>query len=220
MKVLKWFSLFFMSMGITLLIGIVIGFRLEEYFYPQEELTKYVEESLEQQKTKNIVQNRENDNALQMVAVSGKEEKLNANTEYICIEYDILTGEEVPIHTKLPHKYMGLNREQLVEALKEYEQNPPLEERERGLVGVELRRFSTEEVEVLMNYQYVQPSESFYIVVYNGKIRVLLDDGETVYMETGIYVPDLPVDLQQKIVQGMYVPSEEELYDFLENYTS
>ena len=93
-------------------------------------------------------------------------------------------------------------------------------ERERGLVSVEVRRFSTEEVEVLMNYKYVKPSESFYIIVFDDEIRVLLDDKQTVYLETGIRAPELPMSLQQEIMQGMFVPSEEALYDFLENYTS
>ncbi len=218
MKFLKWFSLFFVSMVITLLIGIIIGFRMEEYFYPQDK-EEYAQMPVEDQGSKVVISEKE-DVDLQVVAVSGKEEKLNANTNYICIEYDMMTGEEIPVSTKLPAKYIGLGREQFIECLKEYEQSPPLEERERGFVSVELQRFSAEEVEVLMYYKYVQPSENFYIVVYNDKIRVLLEDKKTVYLETGILAYDLPLDLQQEIMQGMFVPGEEALYDFLENYTS
>lgn len=218
MKFLKWFSLFFVSMVITLLIGIIIGFRMEEYFYPQDK-EEYAQMPVEDQGSKVVISEKE-DVDLQVVAVSGKEEKLNANTNYICIEYDMMTGEEIPVSTKLPAKYIGLGREQFIECLMEYEQSPPLEERERGFVSVELQRFSAEEVEVLMYYKYVQPSENFYIVVYNDKIRVLLEDKKTVYLETGILAYDLPLDLQQEIMQGMFVPGEEALYDFLENYTS
>lgn len=222
MKFLKWFSLFFVSMGITLIIGIAIGFRLEKYFYPKEDKSEYLEAPLEQKAEESFVvlSEKEEHPDLQIVAVSGQEERIHASTEYVCIEHDMLTGEEVLVRTKLPQKYAGLNREQFIESMKEYEINPPLGERERGLVSVEVRRFSTEEVEVLMNYKYVRPSESFYIIVYDGKVRVLLDDKQTVYLETGIRVLDLPNDLQQEIVQGMFVPGEEELYDFLENYTS
>jgi len=217
-KFLKWFSLFFVSMVPTLLIGMLIGFRMEKYFYPGEK-EEHTEAPAGDKDSKVVISEKE-DKDLQVVAVSGKEEKLNANTNYICIEYDMMTGEEVPVSTKLPAKYIGLGREQFIECLKEYEQSPPLEERERGFISVELQRFSSEEVEVLMNYKYVQPSENFYIVVYNDKIRVLLEDKKTVYLETGILAYELPLDLQQEIMQGMFVHGEEALYDFLENYTS
>jgi len=219
-KFLKWFSLFFVSLGVTLLIGIAIGFRLEQYFYPQDPKEEYLEVPLKEEESGIIIREKDEDKGLQMVAVSGKEERIHTKTQYICIERDMLSGEEVVIRTQLPQMYVGLNREQFIDSIKEYEKNPPLGERERGLVSVEVRRFSTEEVEVLMNYKYVKPSESFYIIVFDDEIRVLLDDKQTVYLETGIRVPELPMSLQQEIMQGMFVPSEEALYDFLENYTS
>ncbi len=219
MKFLKWFSLFFVSMGLALFVGMAIGFRMEQYFYPREE-DEYIEAPIIEKESAVIVQDQEDTADLQVVAVSGKEERIHTNTQYICIERDMLSGEEVVIRTQLPQMYVGLNREQFIDSIKEYEKNPPLGERERGLVSVEVRRFSTEEVEVLMNYKYVKPSESFYIIVFDDEIRVLLDDKQTVYLETGIRAPELPMSLQQEIMQGMFVPSEEALYDFLENYTS
>lgn len=219
MKFLKWFSLFFVSMGLALFVGMAIGFRMEQYFYPQEE-DEYIEAPIIEKESAVIVRDQEDTADLQVVAVSGKEERIHTNTQYICIERDMLSGEEVVIRTQLPQMYVGLNREQFIDSIKEYEKNPPLGERERGLVSVEVRRFSTEEVEVLMNYKYVKPSESFYIIVFDDEIRVLLDDKQTVYLETGIRAPELPMSLQQEIMQGMFVPSEEALYDFLENYTS
>lgn len=217
MKFLKWFSLFFVSMGIALIAGIAIGSQLIKYFYPQKENIQYSQILPREYETKVVIPPKEDD-TLQMVSVS--EERINADTQYVCIERDMMTGEEVPVCTKLPQKYAGLNREQFIESMKEYEQSPPLGERERGLVSVEVLRFSSEEVEVQMNYKYVRPTESFYIVVYDDKLRVLLDDRKTVYLETGILAYDLPLDLQKEIMQGMYVPDEEELYAFLENYTS
>ena len=219
MKFLKWFSLFFVSLGLALFVGMAIGFRMEKYFYPREE-DEYIEAPIIEKESAVIVRDQEDTADLQVVAVSGKEERIHTNTQYICIERDMLSGEEVVIRTQLPQMYVGLNREQFIDSIKEYEKNPPLGERERGLVSVEVRRFSTEEVEVLMNYKYVKPSESFYIIVFDDEIRVLLDDKQTVYLETGIRAPELPMSLQQEIMQGMFVPSEEALYDFLENYTS
>lgn len=217
MKFLKWFSLFFVSMVITLFFGICIGFMMEDYFYPNKK-EHQSEEKLTVVPKKSVV--FEEEPSPEVVAVSGQEERINANTEYICIEHDMVTGEEVPVSGNVPQKYLGMTREQFVESMSEYETNPPLGERERGLVSVEVRRFSSAEVEVLMNYKYIHPGENFYIIVYDDRINVLLEDKKTVFLETGIMAKDLPESLQQKIVQGMYISGEEALYDFLESYTS
>lgn len=218
MKFLKWFGLFFVSMVITLVMGIFIGLRLEKFFYPNQSKEGYKEVPV---KERDIVLNEHLDESVsEVVAVSGTEERINADTAYICIERDMLSGEEIPVCIQMPQMYLGMTRERFLESMKEYENTPPLEERERGLVSVEVRRFSAKEVEVLMNYKYVQPSESFYLIVFDDKIRVLLDDRETVYLETGIYAFDLPAELQQEVMKGMFVPDEETLYDFLESYTS
>lgn len=217
MKILKWFSLFFVSMVITLFLGICLGFMMEEFFYPHEEESRS-EEKLSAVPKKSVV--FEEEPSSEIMAVSEQEERITANTEYICIEHDMVTGEEVPVSANAPQKYLGMTREQFVESMSEYENNPPLGERERGLVSVEVRRFSSAEVEVLMNYKYIHPGESFYIVVYDDRINVLLEDKKTVYLETGIMAKDLPESLQQEIVQGMFISGEEALYDFLESYTS
>ena len=71
-----------------------------------------------------------------------------------------------------------------------------------------------------MNYQYIQPSTSFYLAAYDNKVWVYLEDKQTVYIETDIRVDLLPEELQQKIMQMMWVENQEELYNFLENYSS
>ena len=71
-----------------------------------------------------------------------------------------------------------------------------------------------------MNYRYVQPSLSFYLVAYDNEVLVYLDDLETVYIETHIRLDSLPEELQKKIIYKMWLEDEEALYDFLENYSS
>ena len=55
--------------------------------------------------------------------------------------------------------------------------------------------------------------EDNYVVVY-------LEDKQTVYMDTDILLKDLPEELQFEIIQMMYIPDEETLFNFLENYSS
>lgn len=101
-----------------------------------------------------------------------------------------------------------------------YEAFPPLSEMERGFVNLEVLSFSRERVVVQMNYKYVQPSESFYLAVYDNEVIVYLEDRKTVYIETEIELDSLPEQIQHNIIQMMWIENEEKLYDFLENYSS
>ncbi len=221
MKFLKWFSLFFVSSLITMLIGIVIGMRLQQFFYPKELEKAPISENKIIDKPIGFVEEMEElEENVNIVSASQKEECIDADTTYICLECDMYTGEEIETSVSMPHLYLGMNRAQFLECMENYEANPPLSELERGFESLDVLRFSAEEVEVRMNYRYVKPSSSFYIVVYEDKLTVLLDDKKTVYLQTGIDVYDLPEELRQEIIHGMYMGSEQILYDFLETYTS
>lgn len=152
--------------------------------------------------------------------VSSSMETLSVDTEYILEETDILSGTVVEISGKLPDKYIGLNREQFLDALKAYELFPPLSEMERGFVNLELLSFSGERVVVQMNYQYLQPSPSFYLAVRDNEVVVYLEDRRTIYINTGIALDSLPEKIQQEIIQMIWVEDEERLYYFLESYSS
>lgn len=147
-------------------------------------------------------------------------ETLCVDTEYVLEETDVLNHTVVETTWRLPDKYVGMNREQFMQAMEVYEAFPPLSELERGFVGLEVLSFSRARVVVQMNYKYVQPSSSFYLAVYDNKIIVYLEDMETVYIETEIMLDTLPPQLQQSIIEMMWIENEEKLYDFLENYSS
>lgn len=147
-------------------------------------------------------------------------EKLNADTSYVLEETDIRNDSVVETVWKLPAKYIGMNREEFVEAMELYEASPPLEELERGFVSLEVLSFSPQKVVVQMNYEYAQPGGSFYLMVVDNYVVVYQEDMETVYMDTDILLTELPEELQQEIIQVMFIPDEESLYNFLENYSS
>lgn len=69
------------------------------------------------------------------------------------------------------------------------------------------------EGEAMKNYCY-------YLLDKNGYVVVYLSDKETIYEYTSIDVETLPVTLQNEIKNGKYIEDVEELYGFLENYSS
>lgn len=62
--------------------------------------------------------------------------------------------------------------------------------------------------------------ECYYLYEKNGYIIVYLSDQKTPYEYTDILIEDLPELLRQEIRNGKYIKDKEELYGFLENYSS
>ncbi len=63
-------------------------------------------------------------------------------------------------------------------------------------------------------------NEGYYICELHGYVVVYLNDKTTIYEVTNIPVSDLPQEVQDELRNGKYVEKEEELYAFLENYSS
>lgn len=62
-------------------------------------------------------------------------------------------------------------------------------------------------------YEFVLINNDNYVAVYR------LPENE-IYEYTDVIMDVLPADLQEEIQRGKYLRNEEELYNFLENYTS
>lgn len=92
-------------------------------------------------------------------------------------------------------------------------------ELEKGFETIELTSFSKDRVAVCKYYKEKKP-EGFYLMVADHFIVVYEEDKSTIYMNTDIVLDLLPDSLQREIVEGKYVASEEELYLFLESYSS
>lgn len=63
-------------------------------------------------------------------------------------------------------------------------------------------------------------NDCYYLQEKNGYVVVYLSDKETVYEYTSIEVEHLPESLQNEVKNGKYIKDIEELYGFLENYSS
>ena len=66
------------------------------------------------------------------------------------------------------------------------------------------------------------PAETYtYIVrMQDHALVVFLNDGQTVYMQTGIRAENLSPDMQKQAENGIGFSSQERLFDFLESYSS
>ncbi len=72
---------------------------------------------------------------------------------------------------------------------------------------------AAESLNVIEPYAYVLIEEDGFVAVYQA-------DRETLYATTGILIENLPGNLQQEIKEGKTIENEEQLYNFLENYSS
>lgn len=144
---------------------------------------------------------------------------VTADTLYLVETVDLDKGTVTETQETVPVMYIGLTREELLEALSAYDKNPPLTEQEQGFETIELTSFSRDRVVVCKYYKEKKP-EGFYLMAADHFIVVYQEDRSTLYMNTDILLDMLPDSLQREIMEGKHVSSEEELYLFLESYSS
>lgn len=226
---MKSISLFFLYPAAMFGMGFWLGIESMHFFYPGEQYGGMMPETQVYEQEQEVFDyskaQREGDaSALNeqksVTPVVSASETLCVDTEYVLEETDVENGSVVETVGRLPDKYIGLDREQFLTAMEHYEMFPPLSELERGFVNLEVLSFSREKVVVQMNYSYVQPGNSFYLAVRDNEVVVYLEDMETVYINTGIELSSLPEEIQQEIIQMIWMDNEESLYHFLENYSS
>lgn len=228
MKFVKGISLFFVYPVIMFGLGFYTGMECMHFFYPGATKVQEERELAEQEWTDIKPDSAQlyspesyaEEISDELVDVASEGETLSVDTEYVLEETDMVNDSVVETVSRLPREYVGLDRKQFLEAMEEYETYPPLSEVERGFVSLEVLSFSRERVVVQMNYQYLQPSNSFYLAVLDNEVVVYLEDMETVYIYTGIRLEELPEEVQMEIIQMLWIEDEETLYQFLENYSS
>ncbi len=211
MKFVKGISLFVLYPCMTFFAGIYLGAEAERYFYPNRPDLLITEVKPEDfAKTPGPAEE----------VAAEEEEVLTSDTEYVLEEYDTKRGTSVETVLKVPDQYLGMNRENFVEAMELYALSPPLTERERGFMGLEVVSFSRSRVVVRMNYLYIEPTQGFYLKVEDNQIVVYCEDQKTVYMHTTISALELPETQQSRIAEGIFMEDEAALYSFLETYSS
>ena len=82
--------------------------------------------------------------------------------------------------------------------------------------NVELEKKQKDSIMTIDN----QVIKGFYLYEVNGYVVVYESDKKTPFEYTDIIYADLPELVRKEIRNGKYIKNEEELYGFLENYTS
>ena len=210
MRLWKKISIYFIYPACMLALGLFAGLSAQEFFYPNRQYIRQ-EESEESRET-------EENKTLQ--AAGGQEQVITADTRYVVERFDLTDSSRTEEEEPLPEQYIGMNREQFVEACEVYEASPSLEDQNRGFLSMYVERFSAEEVVIRKNYESSTKPEKFYLAVENNYVVVYEADKKTRFMSTGIPVQSLSDELAEELLNFKYVGSEAELYDFLESYSS
>lgn len=228
MKFVKRLSLFFIYPLTMFALGFASNMAIMEFFYPGES-NSFVKQNDpgEFQITPvdiDVPDKKEEDVLLpkepEPVEVAMSEEPVvNANTRYVLEQYNAISGESSEADAVMPDKFIGLNREKLVDEIEEYNRNPSLTDLEQGFTYMELVSFSAGRVVVRKSYE-LEEEKGFFLLNENHHVVVYDHSLSNVYMDTEILVENLPESLQEEILNMKFVEDEKELYQFLETYTS
>lgn len=231
MKLVKRIS-FFMALSTVMVgIGAYGALKAEDFFYPNRyqmnngmsHSSTHNESEVKMKETQTMRMadgTEEEESPGQVIEASVTAEPVvTADTLYLVESVNLTKGTTTQSEETMPVKYIGLNREELLDELSFYCDNPPLTELEKGFETAELTAFSKDRVAVCKYYRMKTPKQ-FYLKVADHFIIVCEEDGQTLYMNTDILLERLPDSLQREIMAGKPVASEEELYLFLESYSS
>ena len=148
------------------------------------------------------------------------EDVITADTKLVIIEHNLNTGEEIRSDNIIPTKYIGLNREKFITEMEHYEISPALPDIKKGFKNQSVISFSHKEIVLQKNYSGINEKPHFYIISRDNKLVVYYEDMETIFLMTNISLNSLPMNLQLEILSKKYFETEEELYNFLESYSS
>ena len=228
MKFVKRISLFFIYPMAMFAVGFVSHMTIQDFFYPGQKLspmrtTIRAEEIVIGNRdgdvdNANVVNEQGEEEVIVQETAMNREPVLTANTSYIVVSYNAVSGVSSEQEENAPDGYIGYNRQELEEALLEYEKSPSLTDLEKGFEGAELLSFSSSRVVVRKSYR--KKEEGYFLINEDHNVVVYDKTLENVYMNTGIHMEDLPESLQEEIHYMKYVETEEELYNFLESYSS
>lgn len=167
---------------------------------------------------------------LEDLNVEGEDSALSVNlagTEVVragaklTIENYRLPENELLVEEKyVTSEFAGLTREEIIRQLSDYMQNIPVSEYEKGLFAYELVKFSKDELVLRKSYNQDLVDFKYFIAVRDGYVIVYYSDLKTVYEYTQIVAIDLPESERNRLMQGIQIKTNEELYELLESYSS
>lgn len=245
MKYIKRIGLFLFVAGIMFGAGSYMTLKAERFFYPNRyESNRFTKEksdeydhgydykSEKRADSLNNSGNKENgDDAGGSDDINIAEEQVieaivdddlvvTADTIYLVEEINLADGTITEKEEPIPDKYIGLDRESLINELAVYESTPALSDLQKGFESIELTMFSKNKIVVCKYYRTEEEESGYYLMVEDHYVVVYEQDGETLYMTTEILLENLEESLQTEIIRGKYMEDEQSLYNFLESYSS
>ncbi len=205
------------------IIGILIWYLYGQFRTRTEDMGEYPriyadQKDMEYHRQLEEEQSRTDGDAAQ-TAVS-KREFVNRQTVYVLKEYDSYHDHLTITQCEIPRQYLGMTRNELEAELAVYERSPSLEDVAKGLCEVSLEAFSGERIIISKTY-YLEPEpECYLLTVENHYVVVYYKNLDTLYCYTDICIEQLPERIQKEIMQIKKIETEEELYGFLESYSS
>lgn len=121
---------------------------------------------------------------------------------------------------ELPEIVVGMNRDEVISYYEGYLLKPSEEDIMRGLINVEVSTFSKKSVIIKKTYEWNRAENTYYAIITGSYIDVYYGDRKTIYFETDIRKEELPRDIRDEMKQGKFFMNLDELYNFLESYTS
>lgn len=226
MKTFGRISLFILCGILCFVGGAYVNSLYTKWFYPnryeqQQEFQEYANQQKPTLPQTTQESPKEPSVLEEPVAVAASDaDSTDCDTVFVVMKYDMQQRTTVQEESTIPAKYMGMSRDQLQEAIQLYVAAPPLSELNQGFVTAELVSFSPQKVVVKKSYQQQETADQFILLAEGNYVTVYRNDLETVYLYTDIRVDELPVEVQHEIIHQKYMDSEEELYNFLESYSS
>lgn len=230
MKVVKRISLFLAMAGIMFSAGSYATLKAEQFFYPNRYDGNGKNTASEEQKASQAAANgsgagtlyQDGEKAREQVIETAVEKAavITADTLYLIEEVNLSDGTIQEKEEQVPVKYIGLDRLALIDELEAYEQNPALSDLKLGFQNIELSSFSRDRVVICKYYRPEPEDKGFYLMVADHFVIVYEEDKKTIHSNTDILLESLTEELQTEIIGGKYIENEQELYNFLESYSS
>lgn len=160
------------------------------------------------------------ENEVSMTVDTLKEDLVTPDTKFTLEIYNLKDNTFKENSLPTPEFLIGLNRDGIIKYLVTYMRDVPIDEFENGLISYELISLSSKDVILRKTYNIDNVPYQYFVAIQNGYITVLYSDKKTVYEYTEIEAANLPEEDRNKLIDGINVKNEEELYGILENYSS
>lgn len=223
MKALYRISLFFLIACIFFSIGLFTKQFLEERNIKGIQKTEPYEPYAGKKEPADGTPESNSKEEVYQEAAATEESVVTGDFAYIVMAYNMETKEVTEFQEKIPPAYIGLTRSRLEEEISVYSASPTLQDLEKGFVSANLESFSGDKIVIRKNYSMVEEEplqECFYLMVEDNMVTVYKEDRKTIYQYTDIHVEDLPEEVRREVADVKFIEDEEELYNFLESYSS